>query len=650
MRDASRVIAIAVGVLGVLCASAAVFAQTTQDGRVASLASGAIEGLVQDEAGVPLAGAIVSALGSSTVFALTDRLGHFALRPLPPGPYVVRAHLSGFIAPRGRIVQVLPSSRASSSISLRHVTASLAGSPPILPASFGGATPAPEPAATGPAPPTPTIDGPGNDNDDNNGNRDNANRDGEIEWRLRHARRSILKDAIDQVLIADARPAADGAFGPQTRSGAVGPAHAAASLFADSPFFGQVNLLTTSSFDAPQDLFSTRAFLGRSVANVLVGAPVGDRADWTVRGAVTQGDISSWVVFGDYVTRAPARHRYDIGLSYSTQRYDGGNFAALRNVTDGSRNAGTLHGFDTFAVTPALSVTYGARYARYDYLDGQSLLSPRVAVTVTPAARLRVNAFVSRRAVAPGAEEFMPPADTGIWLPPQRTFSSLVDNGPLIAEQTTHAEAGIERDVARATISIRAFSQRVDHQLVTLFGIAEPGRPSATLGHYFVADGGCVEASGYSAGIRSVIAARVHGSIDYSFARARWTPANQADDLTYLMLLAPSAVRTAVERVHDLSASIETDVPETSTRLIVFYRLNNGFARRDAIDGPTVDARFDVQVRQALPFMDFSAAKWEMLVDVRNFFREATSGQSIYDEMLVVRPPKRVVGGLTLRF
>jgi hypothetical protein len=39
-----------------------------------------------------------------------------------------------------------------------------------------------------------------------------------------------------------------------------------------------------------------------------------------------------------------------------------------------------------------------------------------------------------------------------------------------------------------------------------------------------------------------------------------------------------------------------------------------------------------------------------MLVAVRNFFRETAPDQSVYDELLVVRPPKRVVGGLTLRF
>jgi hypothetical protein len=39
-----------------------------------------------------------------------------------------------------------------------------------------------------------------------------------------------------------------------------------------------------------------------------------------------------------------------------------------------------------------------------------------------------------------------------------------------------------------------------------------------------------------------------------------------------------------------------------------------------------------------------------MLVGVRNLFREAFTETSIYDELLVSRPPKRVVGGITVRF
>jgi hypothetical protein len=103
-----------------------------------------------------------------------------------------------------------------------------------------------------------------------------------------------------------------------------------------------------------------------------------------------------------------------------------------------------------------------------------------------------------------------------------------------------------------------------------------------------------------------------------------------------------------VDRIHDLSTSVETTVPETSTRVLVIARLTNtGLPRADRSG---YDPRFDVQVHQSLPFMDFSTARWEMLLAVRNTFREAATDASVYDELLVVRPPKRLVGGLTLRF
>jgi len=131
-------------------------------------------------------------------------------------------------------------------------------------------------------------------------------------------------------------------------------------------------------------------------------------------------------------------------------------------------------------------------------------------------------------------------------------------------------------------------------------------------------------------------------------------------EVSYLVFFAPSAVRAVPERIHDVSASVETAVPETSTRVLVLYRVSNGFAHpgnmatrgsvAPAVDHPQFDSRFDVQVRQSLPFMDFSSAKWEMLLAVRNFFRDAAADQSVYDELLVVRPPKRIVGGLTLKF
>jgi len=638
MRAASRMTASAVvGSLGLLCLASIGVAQSTPDVRpvahIASVAAGSIQGTVQDEHGSPISGATISALGPTPAFAVSDRVGRFELRTLSPGPYLLRAHLSGFVASRGQVVDVHPSGRSSSSIAMRRASAA-ASDFPVLAAGIGAGD-ASEPAAS-PAPAASTSD------DDHS----------ELAWRLRHARRGVLKDAtvpLDALHDDGDRPSAAGTaslFGRASESSA----RLASNFFAATPFFGQVNLLTTGSFDSPQQLFSGDNF-SHNTAYLALGAPVGEHADWTARAALTQGDLASWIVAGEYTTRAPARHRYDIGLSYSTQRYEGGNFAALRDVTDGARNAGTIYAFDTFSIAPAVTLTYGGRYARYDYLEGASLLSPRIAVTVSPADHLRVSTQVSSRATAPGAEEFMPQMDGGVWLPPQRTFSSLIAGRPFEAERTNHVEVDVERDIAAATVSVRAFRQHVADQIATLFGINMAGMPAA-VGHYFLTNVGDVDASGVSAGVRAAVASRVHASVEYSLTHARLSPPN-GDNLAYLLVFAPSAVRPGSERIHDVATSIETDVPETATRVVVLYKVSSAFAHAAAAAGsqtPSLDARFDVQVRQSLPFLDFSSAKWEMLVAVRNFFREAAADQSIYDELLVLRPPKRIVGGLTLKF
>ena len=150
-----------------------------------------------------------------------------------------------------------------------------------------------------------------------------------------------------------------------------------------------------------------------------------------------------------------------------------------------------------------------------------------------------------------------------------------------------------------------------------------------------------------------MLAGRVQGSVAYSLATG--ADGAGATGCDVLVLLAPSALRPVTERIHDVATTIRADVPETATR---FWSCTASATRspglRSLADGqlerPGFDSRFDVQVRQSLPFMDFSAARWEMLLAVRNFFRETAGDQSVYDELLVVRPPKRIVGGVTVHF
>jgi hypothetical protein len=613
-------------VVGIPAGARADGARTTPPPQTSLLASGSIHGVVQDDRGIPVAGAVVSALGATTTTTVTNETGRFELPRLAPGPYRVRARCTGFLATRATVVQVTSYNRSSSTIAMRRI-----GSTTISPAGIGDTEVAAPDASS---------------SSSGNGGRD------EVAWRLRHARRGVLRDVTipDELLSSPRDPRS--AFVPANLfEMAVGTsARAATSFFAATPFSGQVNFLTTGSFDTPSTFFSTEA-LSRNIAYVRVGAPVGEQGSWNVRGAVTQADIASWIVAGSYGARTDnAAHQYNLGLSYGAQRYDAGSVLAVRDNPSRGRSAGILSGSDTFEISPALTLEYGVQYARYDYLEGRGLVSPRAELTIKPAPRLRLNALATRSALAPGAEEFLAPSSATIWLPPQRTFSSLSTSHLFEAERTTHAELGIEADLGRSTIGARAFRQRVNDQLVTIFGADVPGQPAASLGHYFVGNSGDANAIGYAATFRAAVADRVHGSLEYATADAQLSgPA----DLAYLILWAPSAAKRASERIHDLTVSVETAVPETATRILVLYRVGNGFAgpARDLVaDRSMVDSRFDVQVHQSLPFMNFSSARWEMLVAVRNFFREDGREQSVYDERLVIHPPKRVVGGVSLRF
>jgi len=67
-------------------------APVTQQAR---LIAGAIQGVVVDDGGKPLAGAMVSALGVTTAMTTTDTRGQFVIQPLPSGQYVLRVNRAG---------------------------------------------------------------------------------------------------------------------------------------------------------------------------------------------------------------------------------------------------------------------------------------------------------------------------------------------------------------------------------------------------------------------------------------------------------------------------------------------------------------------------------------------------------------------------
>jgi hypothetical protein len=597
--------------------------------RVSAIVGGSIDGIVSDDRGGPLPGAMVSALGATIAMTVTDTHGRFSLQKLPAGDYTLRAHLAGFAASSRANVHVGFTPSPMHRLQLRRIdvpvatagrTADTITARPILAAGFGlPAIEMPEATAA---------------DDDDHSHTDTA-------WRLRHLTRSILKSSANTVVFAGDEPSAsdDPLFG----RAAPGVGSVAGSLFADLPFTGEVNLLTTGAF-GPSDLFSGD-ILPRGVAYLAIGSPM-PAGDWALRAAMSEGDLSSWIVAGSFVSRRDGVHSYDLGLSYSTQEYQGGNPLALAAVSDGSRNVGEVYALDRWTVSPGVSFEYGGRYARYDYLAQPGLFSPRAGLTLEPTDKTRITAVLAQRMIAPGAEEFLAPAVAGPWLPPERTFSPLLGND-LRVERARYLDVLFEHDLNRTfAIGVRRFFQGVDNQAVTIFGMESPSG-TRSVGHYYVATAGSVDTQGWGVRLSSADSNRVSGSVDYTRTHGRW---NSAGDLAEATPWLARLTRAQDEDIHDLTTSIRTSIPETATRVFVLYKLNSGYARRTGSLSETgLDGRFDVQVNQALPF-GLGGTKWEVLIGVRNLFRDPNDLASIYDELLVVRPPKRVVGGFLVKF
>ena len=585
---------------------------------IAAVLHGSVEGVVVDDAGTPVPGATVSALGSTSALAVTDKTGRFHLYGLPAGPYLLRAHYTGYIPSRRQFVEVRPSVRTTVAVSLRRTDRTRMLAAGLGSTAGGGDTEVPD------------------DHSD-------------VAWYLRHLPRSVLKDTTDRDGIAggDNKAPARVAPGPLARTVAA-PMRFASTLFDDLPFTGQVNLLTASSFDAVERLFSLDS-LSRSVASLSLGGPVGGWGDWSIQGITAQGDLGTWFLSGALKSRAPASHAYDINIAYSTQRFNSSPAPTEfpRAASDDSRAVGSVYAVDRWQMSSQVALIYGARYSRYDYLAGPGLLSPRAEIALKAAAGLQIRTSISRHVLAPGAEEFLPPLAQGLWVPSERTFDWL-SNRPLTAERANNYELLVERDLGSGyAVTARTFYQEVSNQLVALFGLADDSSllPGS---RYHVGTLGDVDAKGWSVSLSNATNAHVRGSVAYQMTTANWL---SFDDGGLVDIVGPSALRSQTARFHDITTSVETEVPGSATRLFVLYRIDSAFAKPGATDTkPGFDGRFDVQVSQPLPLLDFTSAQWQFVFAVRNLFRETTPGASVYDELLAVRPPKRLVGGLVVRF
>ena len=354
---------------------------------------------------------------------------------------------------------------------------------------------------------------------------------------------------------------------------------------------------------------------------------------WALGGLVSESESTAWRMAAEFVTEPLEGHELQVGTGYGTR------FVRPLLPAEGDRlhdrSVGAVFAQDRWDVAEDITATVGSRFAYIGFLDDPLHFDPSGAIEFRRDDNTRLMASVATRTMAPGGDLLtLSTLATG----PAYTYAEMAPG--LRPERSVRVELAVAQAFGGTTLRAHTFYEDVRDQLVNSFEgsvIDESVAPTLR-----ILNAGGVEARGMGLSLGHSFGRYVNGQVTYTFGHAwRDQPLAGFDASDAVPILAFQE-----GDFHDVVARLETVIEDTDTRVVAFYRLNH----LAGADQPAVARRFDVQLSQGLPFLGaLTRADWDVLVAVRNLYYEAGEG-AILDEQAVSNPPKRVLGGIAVRF
>jgi TonB dependent receptor/Carboxypeptidase regulatory-like domain len=541
--------------------------------------AGGLLGYVEDDHGSPLAGAIVSVfgrgVGGAGLVTLSDSAGRFFVPSLPAGPYTLRALRDGHTPAPARRIFILPNQDATFTINLTPVTETSTRESEVK------------------------------------GARDDTAALRELQWLIRHKRRSALEDH------ADGPPASEASANKETPPGQ----GLLASLLPD--LAGTVQLVTSSM---GQDVADETEPSSWSV--VRLNGRIADSGHWSLNGLVAEHESATWRVAGDFVFEPGGGHQVQLATGYGTR--------ALRPLAVGrdqvrlDRGVGAVSFQDRWQATEHVATTLGGRYSYSGFLEQSNHFDPTLGFEYRRDEKTRVRGSVRAQTLVPGGDVL---TVSTVSSAPAVAFAVL-DSG-LRPEHVRHYELGVDQQLGGGlSVEAHTFYEAVHDQLVNQFDTTHAPHS------LHVSNGAWLASRGMGVRVSRRFGDVVHGSMTYTYGHG-WRHDLGATTALF-------AFRDG--DFHDLAARVETIIEGTDTRVVAFCRLNRLSGDLEHTASAVTNTRFDVQLSQGLPFLGaLTRADWDVLVAVRNLFYEASEGGTL-DEMAVAHPPTRVLGGISVRF
>jgi len=438
--------------------------------------------------------------------------------------------------------------------------------------------------------------------------------DRELRWLLRHKRRSILETDGP----GPSGDTEEAVFSGSTDKAASNPDLAGAVEVVTNP--GVLGAL--AGIDTVPARFSVVRLRGR----------LAEYGRWNFGGLVTESQATTWRMAADLVSEPVGGHEIQVGSAYGrllrpalptddTQRLEG-------------QSVGSVFARDQWSAAERLTASLAARYSYIGFLEHRNRLDPEASVTFQTSPRTQLSGIVSARTLCPGGDLL-----TLSTLTSAPTIAYAVIDRRLQAERILRYELAFNQEAGPVAIGVRAFQEGVHDPLVNSF---EGAGPSRTLR---ISNGSGLGARGAGFSVTRRVG-RSMGSVSYTYGHSWGEPSVRpavGPDGALLVHYSTS--------FHDVVARAETVIDWTDTRVSVYYRINAQSPDQERVKGQSVaNSRFDIQLRQALPLIgSLTKADWEILVAFRNLFYEASEG-GVLDEMAVQNPPKRLLGGISVRF
>ena len=560
---------------------------------------GGVLGWVENTQGMPVAGAVISLFGrgihGGSLVTLSDTTGQFFLPSLPAGSYTLRALGRGHEPAPAQTITVLPQKDSVFTVSLTPVGES--------------GEPADEDVAT--------------DRDRAEADRTVAARE-ELKWLLRHKRRSVLEYRDDEA-VADG-PAESPVLGKDLAERVAVYVPALAGTF---------EIVATPAVIGDDGVLTLAEGVPTSRGVLRLHGKMADIGEWRLGGLVTESENTAWRMAAEFVLTPGGGHEIQTGGGYGT-RYVRPLAGEGPGATLDARSVGSLFAHDTWRVSEGWTAGFGARYSYVGFLQDANSVDGYASLERALGREGRIQGSVTVRTLAPGGDLL-----TLSTLAAAPVLGLARVDDALRAERTTRYELGVDRSAGGTTVGAFVYREDVADQLVNLHGAAANDRLQ-------IVNGGGRSVQGVGMTLARRFGRSVSGSLAYSYGRA----SRQGEGTTTSLLRdVPGFSADFTEAgFHDLVARLETFIDTTDTRLTAYYRVNTLDPQGDATSRSVTSARFDIRLTQGLPFLQpLTRADWELLVAVRNLFYDDLEG-GMLDEVAVLHPPKRVMGGFAVRF